>query len=376
MATLKMRQVHVHPADRKDGNEQGPQQPAAAATPQQRRRASEVTCWVAHWENPLEQHQQQQQQQPASAPAEGFAAASQRGGGGGDDHDGGVRRRGFAGRCVVVDVEAGVGAAAGLGPGQEMMAVAAGSRVVDLRMVGDIWWLAPIVHCFSVLAGERPVGAWCPCRRALQRALRLTPWLTFAFYLWALVLHVSGHVVGSLRNSVVGGAIWYVSTLVFCVAQAMGVRVICEPANRYVLRLVELRARSDLELSSAESNVGPTSLTRNTGRFAILFVLGLLAQFAGRATGEWGALFSVAGIFSALLNCAVIGGMASAIISFQRWVVCIGGQCAFPHNAEIRTPGPRSANQPEHAHFVHVPRFPSRPRAVVEEAGGSRRRDR
>ena len=151
-----MRQVHVNPVDRKDeDDEQGPaalQPAAAAATPHQRRRASEVTCWVAHWDNPLER-----KQPPAFALAEDPAAASPRGGGGGagggGDHDDGVRRRGFAGaRCVVVDVEAGLGAAAGLGAGQEMMAVAAGSRVVDLRMVGDIWWLAPIAHFFSVFS--------------------------------------------------------------------------------------------------------------------------------------------------------------------------------------------------------------------------------
>ena len=198
---------------------------------------------------------------------------------------------------------------------QKLLAVAAGVRPVDVEMVEDISWLAAIVHFFGVLGGER--GLACPCGGALRWFLRAMPFLFFVFG-FAFIITMTVPLKASAYFSFCG-------FLILPVAAGVGVGIVREPANRCVLELVELRARSDLELSAKESNVGPRSLTHYTkaiALFSVLILLGWCASFIAVPvlSGDYAVL--VVGI----LGVPVIAAFLFTMISFQRWVACIGGK--------------------------------------------------
>ena len=282
----------VHPMG---GERADAQQPTRGhgQPPRQQRGASAVTVRMAPWANPLEL-----ELLLPPAPDDGDRAVAW------VSENVGANFK----LAVVDDVETGV---AGLAEGEEMMVVAAGHRTVDMRMVKDICWLAGLVYFFSVLGGMRRLG--CPCGGALQRFFQLSPWLLI------LYLFVDNAVLDPPETA--AAALLPMSIVPSCISVVLGRRVVCEPANRYVLRLVEMRARSHLWLSSQESNVGPTSLTFYTKVLVVFGILLLAAAAMAQPYSSW------RGWVLALLLVPMISTAWCILICFQRWVACLGGHC-------------------------------------------------
>ena len=143
----------------------------------------------------------------------------------------------------------------------------------------------------------------------------------------------------------------------------LGMNVVCNPTNQYMLRLVELRARSHLRLSSRESNVGPTSLTFYTKLWAILGVGVVLLPFPAAAiphiiAGEWVRGFQ-------LLTVLLLASLFNVLLTFQRWVACIDGHAHWWRRqveAAIASPTPadRASDDLQHklSHLHGVLRQP------------------
>ena len=114
----------------------------------------------------------------------------------------------------------------------------------------------------------------------------------------------------------------------FAIIQMVGVSIMLAPAHSYILRLVELRAREHLKLSSKESSAGPTSATAVTQLFAIFaFVLVNMITFGS----VWPRQFNDPGL--TLFNRAVflpvcwvcLNQAFKFFLDLQRWFASING---------------------------------------------------